>query len=270
VWPETAVRNLSGSRALMKRLKGLAARSGVPIILGSSDVHFSFGWSGPGFSVVSNYYNAAWMIPAHAAVPKPYFKMILLPFAEYQPLARWVRWPRWLVPRMFDTTKGHTRTLFRLGGGTRVAPVICWENLFADRVRHSVSDGAQLIVHLVNDNWFGRGGEPRQHDLASVMRAVENRVPVVVASNTGPSEIIDPTGRVIAKGPGLFTSGFVSAPVILGAGSPYTRYGDWFAWSCVAAAMLAIGSAIAAERRRGSHGDRLRTETAANPKEKVH
>lgn len=251
VWPETAVRNLSGSRELMNRLKSLAALSGVPIILGSSDVHYSFGFGGPGFSLVPSHYNAAWMIPAHGAVPKPYFKMILLPFAEYQPLAGWVRWPGWLAPRMFDTTRGRTRTLFRLGDGTRVAPVICWENLFAGRVRRSVSDGAQVIVHLVNDNWFGRSAEPRQHDLASVMRAVENRVPIVVASNTGPSEIIDPTGRIIAKGPGLFTSGFISAPVILGAGSPYTRHGDWFAWSCVAAAVFAIGSAIAGTRRRG-------------------
>jgi apolipoprotein N-acyltransferase len=258
VWPETAVRNLGGSPALAKQLKTLARSAGVPIILGSSDPETSLTWNDSGISIDRRYRNAAWMIPAHGPIPAAYYKMILLPFAEYRPLARWVRWPEWLAPRMFDTMRGHTRTLFQLSDGTRVAPIICWENLFAGRVRRSVAGGARLIVHLVNDNWFGPSAEPRQHELASVIRAVENRVPVVVASNTGPSEIIAPTGRVVAQGPGLFVSGFISARVTQGAGSPYTWYGDLFAWLCVAAAALAIGSALKSALSRGRNGHSLR------------
>ncbi|HED13725.1 MAG TPA: apolipoprotein N-acyltransferase [Gammaproteobacteria bacterium] len=264
VWPETAVRDIGNLPALAKRIKKLADSTGVPIILGSSDLQTSVTWNDSGFRIDRRDHNAAWMIPAHGAIPAPYYKMVLLPFAEYRPLARWVRWPQWLAPRMFNTIRGHTRTLFRLGGGTRVAPVICWENLFDGRVRRSVADGAQLIVHLVNDNWFGRSAEPRQHELASVLRAVENRVPVIVASNTGPSEIIGPTGRVIAEGPGLFASGFVSAPVTLGVGSPYTSYGDLFAWLCVAVATLAAGSAPAAALLRGRNGHFLPVRIRVN------
>lgn len=271
VWPETAVRDIGNSPALAKRIKNLAASADIPIILGSSDLQTSITWNDSGFRIDRRDHNAAWMIPAHGVVPAPYYKMVLLPFAEYRPLARWVRWPQWFAPWMFNTIRGHTRTLFKLGGGTRVAPVICWENLFDGRVRRSVADGAQLIVHLVNDNWFGRSAEPRQHELASVMRAVENRVPVVVASNTGPSEIIGPTGRVIAEGPGLFTSGFISASVTLGVGSPYTSYGDLFAWFCVAIATLAVGSTLTAGLLNGWNGRllpvRVRVNTRSRKKE---
>lgn len=249
VWPETAVRNLGNSPALARRIQRLARDTRTPIVVGSSDLQTSLTWSDSGLLVEHRYRNAAWMIPARGAIPAPYYKMVLLPFAEYRPLAGWLRWPPWLAPAMFDTLRGHRRILFRLGDGVRVAPVICWENLFAGRVRRSVADGARILVQVVNDNWFGRSPEPLQHELASTMRAVENRVPVVVASNTGPSEIIGPSGRVIAQGPGLFVSGIISARVLLGGGSLYTSLGDVFAWLCIVVALLAITSALAGRFR---------------------
>lgn len=251
VWPETAVRNFDSTPALVRRIKNLAAGIGAPIIFGSSDTVTAFARTNKGFRIHYRDHDAAWMVPVHAAMPKPYDKIVLLPFVEYRPFARWFRWPQWLVtPWTFHTIQGHRRTLFKFGTGVRVAPVICWEILFSDRIRHSVADGAQLIVHLVNDNWFGKSAEPRQHELASVMRAVENRVPVVVASNTGPSEIIGPSGRVIARGPGLFTSGVLAAAVSLGGGSPYTHYGDLFAWLCIIVVMLAFGYGVATAWQR--------------------
>lgn len=253
VWPETAVRNYDSSPALARRIRTLAAGAGVPIIFGSSDLVTVFTKADTGFRINYREHDAAWMASADGVVPKPYEKMILLPFVEYRPFAQWIRWPQWLVtPWMFNTIRGHRRTLFKLSGGARVAPVICWEILFSDRVRHSVADGAQLIVHLVNDNWFGNSAGSRQHELASVMRAVENRVPVVVASNTGPSEIIGPSGRVIARGPGLFTSGVLSATVSPGGGSAYTHYGDVFAWLCIIVVMpvFGYGAVVAWQRKR--------------------
>jgi apolipoprotein N-acyltransferase len=94
--------------------------------------------------------------------------------------------------------------------------------------RESVNNGAQ-IVQLTNDVWFGHSAAPRQHNLMSVMRAVENRVPVVIASNTGPSQIIDGYGRVVAGVPGLFTEGLATGTMHTGTtGTLYSADGDVF------------------------------------------
>ncbi len=76
---------------------------------------------------------------------------------------------------------------------------------------------------LTNDGWFGRTAEPIQHNLATVLRAVENRVPIVVSSNSGPSHIIDPYGRVIVQAHGIFTEEVVIGKLTLGSGERCIR-----------------------------------------------
>jgi apolipoprotein N-acyltransferase len=94
---------------------------------------------------------------------------------------------------------------------------------------------------MSNDGWFGRTAEPLQHNLPSVLRAVENRVPVVVASNTGPSKVVDAYGRVVARAPGLFEEDVVIGEVALGAGGTlYTRIGDVFAFIVIGAFAFAM------------------------------
>ncbi|NNF48049.1 MAG: hypothetical protein HKP44_04290 [Desulfofustis sp.] len=66
-------------------------------------------------------------------------------------------------------------------------------------------------MQLTNDNRFGVTAAPYQYNIASVFRAVESRIPIVVSSNTGPSPIIDQSGRIIASVPNLFTEGVATA-----------------------------------------------------------
>jgi len=116
-----------------------------------------------------------------------------------------------------------------------ISPIICWENLFPEFVRKIVANGSNLVVHISNDNWFGRTSASRQHNLASVMRAVENRVPIVISSNTGPAQIIDVHGRVVAAAAEIFSQTLVVASVKPGVTLKtfYTRHGDLFACLCV-------------------------------------
>jgi apolipoprotein N-acyltransferase len=185
--------------------------------------------------------NAAFVMAPQAKVAEPYEKVRLLPFGEYRPIDL----PEWLAPRVFDTKPGTRRVTMRAGDVT-VEPVICWEKLFADDVRATASDAPSLIAHLVNDGWFGPTAQPKLHNLVSVLRAVESDRPVVVASNMGPSEIIDANGRVVARAPSssFFAPAHVTATVHLPSGqTPYRRYGDW-TWA------LPFGIVVLAIRRR--------------------
>jgi len=244
-WPETAVRGLEADRVLAARLEALAAEVDASLLIGSSEAEK---FRPRGAAAVHRTHNAAYHIPPRQPAEPPYHKLRLVPFGEYVPLQSWVAWPAWLVPRAFDVMPGRERRTFRLPDGTRFAVLICWENGFAELARRSVRDGARLLVHITNDNWFGRSAEPRQHVLASVLRAVENRVPVVLASNGGPSELIDSRGRVRAELSDLYSEGTLAAELSLASGpSLYTRFGDWF----VLAAAVSLAAARALERKDG-------------------
>jgi apolipoprotein N-acyltransferase len=113
--------------------------------------------------------------------------------------------------------------------------LICWENVFAPLARESVGNGAHLLVQLTNDVWFGHSAAPWQHNLMSIMRAVENHVPIVIASNTGPSQIIDGYGRVVAGSTTIFTKGLATGSIHTSAGGTvYTAVGDVFVFGVFA------------------------------------
>jgi apolipoprotein N-acyltransferase len=114
-----------------------------------------------------------------------------------------------------------------LPGGTRVGALICWESAFDDLARTSVAGGAQVLAVLTDDGWFGRSAASAQQNATAILRAAENRVPVVIASNTGPSLVIDASGRVVRSAPEAFVESVVVGDVRPGTGrTPYTRFGN--------------------------------------------
>jgi apolipoprotein N-acyltransferase len=241
VWPETAVGDFSRDRSLVERLQALALAARTPMIVGASE-SFKFAPREAEIMLRVQSHNSAYFVSPGEPIGEPYRKMRLVPFAEYRPLGEIIRWPEWLIPRVHAMTPGEVRQRFALSDGTLIGLLICWENLFADFARPSVRDGSRLLVQLTNDAWFGRTGAPRQHNLASVLRAVENRTPVVIASNTGPSQIIDPYGRIVARVPDIFREGVTVGEVRLGSGGTlYTRVGNLFVLAVIGC--LAIGAA---------------------------
>jgi len=232
VWPESAVPgDLPADRALVERLRQITQETGIPLILGSAQVE-KFTRAEPHVTVGRRLYNAAYLVPPEGPLLSPYRKRVLVPFAEYRPHQDVLHWPEWLVPRVTDMSPGDGAQLFRLRDNLTVGPLICWENLFASLSRETVGSGAQLLVQLTNDVWFGRSAAPHQHNLMSILRAVENRVPVVIASNAGPSQVIDGYGRIVASTERTFAAGTITANVHIGeAGTWYTKTGDL--WMCL-------------------------------------
>jgi len=228
VWPETAVPgNFSLHPQLRERLEALTRSVGVPIVLGVSEIEkFRMGEMKP--DSLRRAYNAAYMFFPDQPLGEPYHKRALVPFGEYLPLEGVIEWPQWFVRQTYQTVQGDEPHLFTLSDGTKIGPIICWENLFAGLVRDSVRAGAQVMVQLTNDASFGATEEPWQHNLASVLRAVENRVPIVIASNTGPSQIIDGYGRIVGPRQ-IFTQEVVMGEVARReGGTVYTLVGDLF------------------------------------------
>ena len=105
--------------------------------------------------------------------------------------------------------------------------LVCYEISFPSLARREVSGGAQMLVNITNDAWFGMSWGPYQHLAVATVRAMENRVPVLRAANTGISAIIDSRGRIVKSIP-LEKKGYIVADIRAGGERTiYTRYGDW-------------------------------------------
>ena len=254
VWPETAIFDLQGHPEIRERIKRIAEKNSVFIITGASDfISLSSVTLGKKRLVMKvPAYNSAYFISPHnyKEVPSPpYRKNILVPFGEYLPFKFFAKLPSWLVPKLFESIAGKEYRRYILEDKVAVSPIICWENIFSKYVRQLVKkEMPHLIVQLINDNWFGYTAAPYQHNIASVFRAVENRIPIVVASNSGPSQLIDSYGRVIKEVSEIFVPQTLVGEVNLkNEGETfYTKNGDMFTWGCIGfliiVALTKIGS----------------------------
>jgi apolipoprotein N-acyltransferase len=129
--------------------------------------------------------------------------------------------------------------------------MICYEVIFPAEVREFVRDGAEFLVNITNDAWFGRSGAPSQHLAMATMRAVENGTYLVRAANTGISAVIAPTGEVLAE-TGIFTEAALLGTIRPRQGeTPYTRYGDVLAWIALAFMGAYVLALLSARWRRG-------------------
>lgn len=235
VWPESAIpENLQSDALLISRLQRLSDTLEIPLILGAAEVE-KFATGEKEVTIEHRAFNTAHLLRPGEPLAPPYRKRVLVPFAEYLPHPDIIPWPEWLAPRVSEMTPGESAQLFNMTTDLSIGALICWENVFAPLARESVRNGAHLLVQLTNDVWFGQSAAPWQHNLMSVMRAVENRVPIVIASNTGPSQIIDGYGRVVASAQDIFIKGLATGRVHTGVnGTVYTAVGDFFVLSGMA------------------------------------
>ena len=134
-------------------------------------------------------------------------------------------------------------------GPAHPAVFICYEAIFPDLVRGFAARGADLLVNITNDGWYGRTSAPYQHLAMAVFRAVENGTYLVRAANTGFTAIVDPRGRVRQRTELFERTALVGDVAIVPGGTPYTRYGDVFAWACLGAS-VALTAAVRARRPR--------------------
>jgi apolipoprotein N-acyltransferase len=248
VWPETATPgSISRHRGMYNQLKQIAAKANAFLLFGSAQrAKFEKHKTDK-----LKYMNSAFLIPPGKKKEKTqrYDKIRLFPFGEYLPYEDTLPWSWINVPKMGAYLPGEEYTILNLDG-IPFAATICWENMFPDLVRRFVKNGAQFIVNITNEAWFGETAAPEQFLSMNVFRAVENRVYVVRCANTGISCFIDPCGRVIDRvkdknGKDIFVRGFLTGEVVpLESNTFYTRHGDWFAWLCVIVSLTFILYAV--------------------------
>jgi apolipoprotein N-acyltransferase len=179
----------------------------------------------------TDFYNAASVFTADGNLLGRYEKIHLVPWGEYIPFQRFFSFAHRLTGNAGDLTHGSRRTVFRVKGHT-YGIFICYESIFASEVRQFAENGAQVLVNISDDGWYGDTSAPWQHLNMARMRAIENRRWLLRDTNTGVTTAIDPYGRLTMSAPRhVFTSlaaryGFRDDLTF------YTRYGDLFAMAC--------------------------------------
>jgi len=225
IWPEACLPVvLEEAPAYYEKVKDFVREERVPLVLGAVTAE------------KDAYYNSALLLSAEGNLLKKYNKVHLVPFGEYIPLRKTLRFLERVVP-IGDFTAGREYAVF--GSPVNFSVLICFEDLFPELSRQFVRRGAGFLVNITNDAWFGRTSSPYQHLQASVFRAVENRVNVVRSANTGVSGFIAPSGKILslvqdASGRNIFITGHKTEGITIAQGrlSFYTRYGDIFIILC--------------------------------------
>ena len=168
-----------------------------------------------------------------------YDKIHLVPFGEYVPLGRWLGFLEPLTAEVSDFVPGREPAVLP-AGPARLGPLICYEAIFPGLARRFVVRGADVLVNVSNDGWYGESAALAQHLNLARVRAVENRRFLLRATNTGLTAVVDPYGRIVAQAT-------AHTRTVLGAGyaprrelSSYARHGDWFAALCALVAVAAL------------------------------
>jgi apolipoprotein N-acyltransferase len=242
LWPEAATPwPVVGDTQMQDRVAGLAVEIDRPILMGS------IGYEAEG----DVWYNGVALIESDSGLNEVFYaKRQLVPFGEYVP-APFDSFVDKLVGLEGSFLPGEGPNLIRLSINDRVLQVgalVCYEDVFPALARESARAGAQLFFVATNNAWYGEEGGAEQHAAHSVLRAVENRRPVMRAGNGGWSGWIDAygtvrevlydeNGSIYFRGGGSYTVGQFDEWVRQQ--SFYTRHGDWFVWLCGGFVLLA-------------------------------
>lgn len=233
IWPEAATPFFVQDESdLAQQVYNLPEELDVSLLFGSpayrqlDDGHYE-------------YFNSAFLLSEKGRTLGRSDKVHLVPFGEYVPLGRLLSFIDKLVVGVGDFSPGQIRPLAL--GNDNIGVLICYEAIFPQLARDYVREGSSLLVNLTNDAWFGRSSAPYQHLAMVKFRAIENRIWLARAANTGISAFISPAGRVVSESP-VFQPFVLSGVVGWGAEKTfYTRYGDVFAYVCLGLSLGFLG-----------------------------
>lgn len=247
VWPESAYDGyvFRRTRDLPKRVtEGL----GVPVIFGG----VSYDRRDDGAPEI---FNTAVLTSSTGAVQSMFDKTVLLAFGETLPLVD--RFPSLLgvirkwFPRTSLFTRGTTYENFDVGG-IKLMPMICYEDIIPSFVRDfwARAGAPDALVNITNDSWYGDSHEPLIHLVLASFRALETRRPLIRATNTGVSAIVDPVGRLTARTKQWEKDTLIeSVPIPDDMGTtPYVVFGDVYGWASLL--VIGVGWAVGIRRRR--------------------
>ena len=251
-WPEAPAPFFDADAAFRRAVGNVAVRVSAPVIVNSISL-------GPK-NDEGHYqtYNSADFFQPDGAYAGRYDKMRLVPFGEYTPYKPLFFFAGHLLDDLLFIP-GTSRRNFNVHGaidapGESYGVFICYESIFGNDIREFVSKGANALVNISDDGWYGDSSAPWEHLDMVRMRAIENHRWLLRATNTGVTAAIDPLGRLTAEMPRHVRG---SLAVNFGYETDetfYTRHGDWLAWICavVTAAMLAFSFSQSNSRRQSA------------------
>lgn len=243
VWPEAAAAFLfqpddrypmeyATDKEYRDTLLQLARNIGKPILFGAPALATD--------SMGGGFYNRAYLVSGTGEIEGSYDKMILVPFGEYVP-GREVfgYFVNRVIQGFGDMIPGTHQTIFDVDGA-KLGVLICYESIFPDLTRREVKAGADVLVNITNDAWYGESSAPYQALAMAAMRSAETKVPMIRAANTGISAIISPTGAITFPTP-LFKRGTEIENVgWRPVRTIYTVVGDVFSEICLALTIVGL------------------------------
>lgn len=196
-------------------------------------------------------FNTAIMLDKEGKAVGTFDKNFLLIFGEYLPFAHELDFLRRAIPEISNFSRGTETTTFPIdvrGKRYSLGPMICYEDIIPAFGRRLFADKnpPNLMVNITNDAWFGATSEPYEHLALAVFRAVEHRVELVRAVNTGVSAFVDAAGRIYEKGPSVDPQlqpdakpvTLIADMALLPPGGLFQRIGETFGFLCLCAVML--------------------------------
>ncbi|MBV5317463.1 MAG: apolipoprotein N-acyltransferase [Desulfobulbaceae bacterium] len=229
VWPETALPFYPQRDVLVDRIVDFTTTSNSWLLTGAplfNSIHQAGG------SEQVQFFNGALLIGPSGKIGGKHAKQHLVPFGEYVPLRRYLPFLEPLVVSIGDFTAGTSVEPLELGS-MRLGMLICYESIFPDIARGAVVRGANLLVNLTNDAWYGRSSAPDQSLAMAVLRAVETKRTLIRAANTGISGFVDPLGRVTSQTEIFTEAALVSSVAMLDQATVFSRYGYRFGTACL-------------------------------------
>ncbi len=237
VWPESPSPFYTNDPVFRDAVSALARQSETWVVTGAIGITPAMHSGGNSAQV----FNSAALVSPQGEWVGRYDKVHLVPFGEYLPFPKLFAFAGGLTKEVGEFQPGASRSPLK-AGDERLGTFICYESVFPDDVRRFPLAGAQVLLNISNDGWYGDSGAWKQHLQQTQMRAIENGRWLLADTNTGMTASIDPYGRIVAATPRKVRTA-LAAPYALSTGTTfYTRHGDWFAYLC---AIISAGAILA-------------------------
>jgi apolipoprotein N-acyltransferase len=237
VWPESPSPFYTNDPMFRNAVSSLAKQSGTWVVAGAIGITPAMHSGG----TTSQIFNSAALVNPQGEWVGRYDKVHLVPFGEYLPFPQLFAFAGGLTKEVGEFQRGSSHTPLN-AGGERFGMFICYESIFPDEVRQGPLQGADALLNISNDGWYGDSGAWKQHLQQTEMRAIENDRWLLAGTNTGMTASIDPYGRIVAATPRKVRTTLAAPYALISGTTFYTRHGDWFAYLC---AIISAGALLA-------------------------
>jgi len=261
VWPETAAPDyLLLMPRLMERVHDIVAGSKTYNLVGCLDAVRKT-------PEEVSYFNACAHFSPEGKPLGVYHKRHLVPFGEFVPFQKYLTFLGPVVGNLGDFDSGDRYERFQTGRFS-YTPMICYEVVFPDDARKALATQADALVNISNDAWFGWTASPYQHAMMAVVRAAEERKPLLRSANTGISLIADPLGDVLSS-THIYDEQVLTGDVLVAPNGPtlYARWGNWLPRLCLIVFLVFVLRALTVKQKRPTVTLELKPELVLGDKE---